>query len=143
MSGTQVEVGILIGKLLQLAYSTDKGTTLKIFRSSGRFTLSVTDDGQASLKSSVGVVRFHGGTALRSFGIAGGPMEIRFSNLGGNRIRYTGTAKVLGVYTTIKGTFDIVKLITGCTGLVCEAARLLEGRHQTIESRIRRALGTP
>lgn len=143
MSTPHIEVGITIGRLLQLAYSTDQGTTLKILRSAGRFTLSVSNDGQASLKSSIGVVRFQGSSAIRTFGVGAGPLEVRLWNSGGNKIHYSGIIKQSGIYGKIQGSLDIVKFITACTGLVCEAARLLDGRQEAINSRIRRAIGAP
>lgn len=42
---------------------------------------------------------------------------------------------------TVSGDFNIVDLITACSGLLCQAARLLKGRNLAAESELQRIMG--
>ena len=137
----EVDAQIVIGRLLQIAYSTDSGKTVSLLRSSGNLTLKVDSSGQAVLGGSMGAVRFNGAPALSSFGVQVGAVFVRMASAGSGRLRLSGGIRVRGQLVAVRGTVDIEKLITTCSGLVCEAARLLRGRSMRIENALRNAVG--
>ncbi len=49
---SRVEVKVTIAKLVELAYSKDKGMTTKIVRKKGNFKLTVDQDGNGVLSGS-------------------------------------------------------------------------------------------
>ncbi len=137
----EVDAQIVIGRLLQIAYSTDSGKTVSLLRSSGNLTLKVDSSGQAVLSGSMGAVRFNGAPALSSFGVQVGAVFVRMASAGSGRLRLSGGIRVRDHFVAVRGTVDIVKLITACSGHACEAARRLRGRSMRIENALRNAVG--
>ena len=137
----EVDAGLAIGRLIQIAYSTDKKTTLNLLGSGGRAKLSVDSSGNARLSGIAGVVRFNGAPALESYGFSSGIVSVTLSHAGGNRIRLSGGIRAGVGFMKVSGSFDLMALMTGCSGLVCEAARILRGRSTAMEQQLRRAMG--
>lgn len=55
----------------------------------------------------------------------------------GRSVNYTGTFRfAVGSSISVSGNFDIFETIKSCSGLLCNAARLLDGRDVEIEQRL-------
>lgn len=139
---TDAEVKLTIAKLIEVAYSTDKGMTAKIVREVGAFKLTVDQDGNAELTGKAGIVRFTGDPTLQKMGIAINRMTVNFSGDENGDVTYTAGVGVRnGVVMAVHGTFNIVDLITSCSGLLCRAARLLKGRSPAADMELQRVMG--
>ena len=136
------KVKLTVAKLIELAYSKDAGLTAKIIRSKGSFRLAVDTNGNATISGKAGILRFSGKPALESIGVALKRVNVNFSNEGEGRIRYLASFDILkSASISVAGSFDIEKLITSCSGLLCQAARLLKGANQTNEAQLQRVMG--
>lgn len=141
MDPTRTELKITIAKLIEVAYSKDKGLTTKIVREKGPFKLTVDQDGQAGLSSKFGIVNFSGSDALDKIGANIKSISVNFSNHGGDKIKYTAIIDIKAAKMAISGDFDIEALITSCSGLLCQAARALKGRHHVYDMELQRIMG--
>ena len=65
MNPKESELKITIAKLIEIAYSQNKGMTTKIVRSLGNFTLKVDQNGEATLVGTTGMLIFSGTPAQR------------------------------------------------------------------------------
>jgi len=128
---TRVEIKLTIAKLIELAYSKNKGLTTKIIRKKGNFKISIDQNGKVMLHGSAGVFAFNGGEVLEGVGAKIKMASILFSKGKGNNVNYRATFTFAGGVSAISitGSFDIEKLITYCSGLLCQAARLLKKRN--------------
>ncbi|VAW91555.1 hypothetical protein MNBD_GAMMA23-1049 [hydrothermal vent metagenome] len=131
----RVKVRITIAKLLELAYSKDEGLTTKIVLSKGNFKLKVNTNGDATLSSSAGMLTFRGGPALTGLGAKIKNISVSFSQGEDKKTNYMAMFSFSGAANiSISGTFDIEKLITSCSGLLCQAARLLQRRNKQLKA---------
>ncbi len=138
----QAEVKITIAKILEVAYSKNKGVTTKIVRKKGNFKITVDSQGNATLSGNVGMMTFKANSALESLGAKIKNISISFSKGDGNDIQYTGTFSFIGVAAiTVSGKFNIEKLILSCSGLLCQAARALKGRHRAYDMELQKIMG--
>jgi len=141
----RVQVRITVAKLIELAYSKDKGLTTKIVLSKGRFKLRVSSNGHATLTSNIGIVTFKGDSALTNLGAKIKVVSISFSEGEEKNINYIAMFSFSGAANiSISGSFDIEKLITSCSGLLCQAARLLKSRNKrnkAYEMELQRIMG--
>ncbi len=64
----RTEAKITIAKLIELAYSKDKGMTVKIMAKKGNAKLTVDQNGNATLSGSVGILTFSGTPVLEKAG---------------------------------------------------------------------------
>src|SRR5690625_7850007 len=64
MDFKRAEAKITIAKLIDLAYSKDKGLTAKIMAKTGNAQLSVDQNGNATLSGSAGILTFSGTPVL-------------------------------------------------------------------------------
>jgi hypothetical protein len=139
---SRVEVKVTVAKLIELAYSQDKGMTTKIVRKNGNFKLAVDQDGNATLSGSAGILTFKGDTALSSLGAKIKNVSISFSHGNGNNINYTAMYSFSAAANiSVSGSFDIEELILSCSGLLCHAARALKGRNSTYEMELKKIMG--
>lgn len=139
---SRVEVKITIAKLVELAYSKDKGMTARIVRKKGNFKLTVDQNGNAMLSGSAGILTFKGDTALSSLGAKIKNVTIMFSHGEGNNVNYTAMYSFSGAANiTLTGSFDIEELILSCSGLLCRAARALKGRNAAYEMELQKIMG--
>jgi len=80
------------------------------------------------------MVKFSGKPELKEIGIALEFGSVMFSSIGDNKLSYKATLKFSGIaeiqYTNI---IDLEKLLLGCSGLLCQAARGIKNRTQQIE----------
>jgi hypothetical protein len=143
MELTDVEAKVAIAKLIEVAYSTDKGMTTKIVMDKGTFKLTLDEDGNAELTGKAGPVRFVGGPELRKMGLNVGAMSIMFTGDESGDVRFFGSVGPKGkVGLTVSGKVNIVELITTCSGLLCQAARLLKGAsNPALDIEYRRHMG--
>jgi len=139
---TNAEVKLTIGKLIEVAYSQDKGMTTKIVMEKGPFKLTVDEGGNAELTGKAGIVRFSGSPTLEKIGIALNRMTVNFSGAENGDVTYTAGIRVRdGVGIAVHGTFNIVELITSCSGLLCQAARFLKGRNPALDAEMQQIMG--
>ena len=139
---TKVNIKISVGRLLQLAYASNNDMTATILNSNSSFSLlyNPTTD-KFKLTGSTGTVTFSGKKAVDSLGFKVKNVSIKFTNGEGGVINYTGTYTFLKAGSvSISGSFDVFKLITSCSGFLCNAARLLSGRDAQIRAIIEDAM---
>jgi hypothetical protein len=142
MELTDAEVKLTIAKMIEVAYSEDKGMTTKIALTKGKFKLTVDEDGNAELTGTVGHVRFAGGPTLKKMGLNIGAVNIMFTGDESGDVRFSGGVGVKGGVTAmVSGKFNIVELITTCSGLLCIAARYLKGRSPAVDEQLQRSVG--
>ncbi len=141
MTPTRSELKITIAKLLEVAYSKDKGVMTKIVQSKGPFKLTVDQDGNARLSSKLGILNFSGSLVLDKIGANIKYVTINFSHGGGNVVNYEAIIDLKVAKIAISDNFDIVELITSCSGLLCRAARALKGRHHAYEMELQNIMG--
>lgn len=138
----QVEVKITIAKLLEVAYSKNKGVTTKIVKSKGNYRLTIDENGNVMLSGSVGMLTFKGDSALQGLGAKVKNASITFTKGDSNDIKYTATFNFVGVAgMSVSGSFNIEELILSCSGLLCRAARALKGKHAAYEMELKRIMG--
>lgn len=141
MELTKTEAKITVAKLLELAYSKDDGLTTKVLAQSGNATLIVDDNGRATLSGSAGIVTFSGSPVIEKIGVKVKRVSVNFSNEEGMAVGYTATFELMYLKLLVSGTFDLEALITSCTGLLCRAARALNGRHKAYDNELREIMG--
>ena len=133
-SEPQAKVKLTIAKLFEIAYSTDKGVTTALVQKRGPFNMRIDQDGNVTLSGNAGVVKFAGKPELEQMGIDLEFGSVMFSNIGNNKLGYTASLKFKGVLKIdYSNVIDVEKLILGCSGLLCQAARGMKNRQQQIE----------
>lgn len=138
----QTGVKITIAKLLEVAYSKNKGVTTKIVRKKGNFKITVDSQGNATLSGSAGMMTFKANSALEDLGAKIKNISISFSKGDGNDVNYTAMFSFIGVAAiSVSGKFNIEELILSCSGLLCIAARTLKGRHRAYEMELQKIMG--
>lgn len=138
----RVEVKLTVAKLIEIAYSKDKGMTAKIVRSKGDFKISIDQDGNASLSGTVGIVAFKSDEAFRQIGAKIKKGTILFSSGDEGEINYTASFSFSGAANiTVSGSFDVEKMILSCSGLLCQAARALKGKHAAYDEELKNIMG--
>ncbi len=141
MNPTRTELKITIAKLLEIAYSEDKGLTTKIVMSKGGYKLTVDQNGDARLTGKFGVVTFSGDDALDKLGINIKFISVSFSAGSSGNVKYTAMIDIKSAKIAFTGSFNIEKLITSCSGILCKAARALKGRHHAYDMELQRIMG--
>jgi len=136
---SKIGIKITIAKLLEIAYSKNKGLTTKIIRKKGNFKISINGNGKVKLHGSAGVLSFNGGVALEAIGAKVKFATIHFSKGEGQTANYKASFSFAGGVTSLSvtGTLNIEELITSCSGLLCQAARLLKGNSKRNEQRLK------
>ena len=137
----RTEAKITIAKFLELAYSKDKGMTVKIMAKKGGARLTVDQNGKATLSGTAGIVTFSGSPVLEKIGAKIKRVSVSFNNKGGMNVGYSATFDLAYMKLTVMGDFDLEKLITSCSGLLCRAARALKGRHHAYDMELQRIMG--
>ncbi len=137
----RTEAKITVAKLLELAYSKDKGMTVKIMAKKGNAKLTVDQHGNATLSGSAGSLTFSGSPALEQIGAKIKRVSISFSNQDGMQVGYSATYSLEVISVTVNGDFDLEALITSCSGLLCRAARALKGRHREYDQELQEIMG--
>ena len=135
------EVKLVIARMLEIAYSKDSGLTSNILMNSRNATLTIDQEGQVSLSSSLGILVFNGDSAINSMGIAFKRVKVIFSNSTGMNVGYSVNVSLFSVSFGFRGSIDLKKLMTACSGLLCRAARLLSSRRDQLDSELLQAMG--
>ncbi len=141
MNMSRSEVKITVAKLLEVAYSKDKGLTTKIMAEKGKAKLVVDQTGKATLTGTVGSLSFSGTPVLNKIGVKIKRVTVNFENKGKMKVGYNATFNLEVISLTVKGDFDLEKLITSCSGLLCRAARALKGRHKVYDLELQKIMG--
>lgn len=100
------------------------------------FKLVVGPSGNAMLSGKAGIVVFNGSPVLEELGVAVKFVNVQFGQNDDGKISYTGTFEVGAYAMSISGYVDVEKLILGCTGLLCVAARAVKNRNNIIRERM-------
>lgn len=140
MSMTRTDIKVTIAKLIEVAYSKDKGLTGKIVRSKGGFKLTVDQSGEATLSATAGVLTFSGSSTLEKIGIKIKFITVVFSSGVGHKVNYHASFDLKVAKISISGSFDIEDLILSCSGLLCIAARAMKGRHKAYELELQKIM---
>ena len=141
MALSRAEAKITVAKLLELAYSEDKGMTAKIVANKAGAKLTIDQNGNATLTGNTGAVTFTGSPVLERIGVKIKRVSISFNNKGGMNIGYRATFDLLYIKLTVMGDFNLEELITSCSGLLCKAARALKGRHHAYDLELQKIMG--
>lgn len=140
MSISNIELKLTVARLIEAAYSTNKGLTARIIRESGPFKIAVDQQGNASLSGKLGVINFSGSEVINSLGV-----NIKFININlsskNSRITYSAIVDIKSAKLAVTGDFDPEKLITSCSGLLCAAAKSLQGREQAYDAELKKIMG--
>lgn len=138
---TTAELKLTIAKLIEIAYSQDKGVTTNIVTEKGPFRLSVDADGRATLTGKAHILTFDGSPAMEAIGLQVRALSVNFSNEGDGDVGYRAAYDFKAFSVGVSGTFNVVELITACSGLLCRAARYLKGADSTIDSQMQQIMG--
>lgn len=141
MDFKRTEAKITIAKLIELAYSKDKGMTVKLMAQKGGAKLTVDQDGNATLSGSAGILTFSGTPVLEKIGAKIKRVSVSFEHKEGMKVDYTATFDLEYIKLSVLGDFDLEALITSCSGLLCQAARALKGRNQAYDMELQRIMG--
>lgn len=141
ISHSQTELKLAVARFLELSYSTDGTTTARLMREVGPVKLSVDHHGLATLDGRAGKVTFSAQKGLRELG-----MELRMADVSMHvddqgLIQFTASFRFLrAASATTRGSIDVEKLITSCSGLLCAAARALIGARKSRDNQLLEAL---
>lgn len=141
MNPKEIELKVTIAKLIELAYSENKGLTTKIIRKMGNFKLTVDQNGQVVLSGGTKYLTFSGDTVLKTIGAKVKRVSVNFTKGEGNQVKYKATFSLEIISMSIGGSFDIEELITSCSGLLCKAAKAMKQRNAQYENELQRIMG--
>jgi hypothetical protein len=134
MADGQAKVKVTLAKLFEIAYSKDKGVTTALVKTKGPFTMRIDEDGNVTLSGKAGIVKFVGKPELEKMGIDLEYGSVMLSNIGNNKLGYTASLKFRGILKIeYSNVIDVEKLLLGCSGLLCQAARGMKNREKQIE----------
>ena len=57
------------------------------------------------------------------------------------KVGYSATFDLEYMKLSVMGDFDLEKLITSCYGLLCRAARALQGKHHAYDMELQKIMG--
>ena len=139
-----VKVKVTIGKLIDVAYSRNKGLTAAVLKSKGNLKLTVDTQGHAVLSGDAGMVVFKADSALKELGAKVKNVSIFFSKGKGDfDLNYTAMVSFFGTASiSTSGDFNLKKLLLACSGILCNSARALTSRDEKIKEAMR-ASGAP
>ncbi|MCF6324352.1 MAG: hypothetical protein L3J89_08525 [Gammaproteobacteria bacterium] len=133
-TATSYQLKVKVINFVELAYKSNGDITASLIKSRGSFTLKVNDKGEAVLSGKAGMVRFSVKNEIKQFGIDLKVASIMFSGNRNGKIHYTAFFNFMGgAKVEFSSIVDVEKLILSCSGLLCQAARLLKNRHKQID----------
>jgi len=141
MEPESAELKLTIAKLIEIAYSTNKEVTLQIVRSKGNFTIKVNQNGQATLTGKTGSLIFNGKPVLEAIGAKIKRISILFYKDKKFRVKYKATFSLELISLSVRGSFDIEKLLTSCSGILCQAIRAIKNRNAKQERKYKQIMG--
>lgn len=137
----QAELKLTVARILEVSYRTDAGITAKLMREAGRVTVSVDHTGMATITGRAGVVVVSVAEATDALGVYVRAVTILMSADGSGGIRYNAEFRLGVAAVGVSGSIDIERLILSCSGLVCRAARMLNGRSDQLNRQLLEAMG--
>jgi len=123
MDDINIEVNIIIKKVIAIAYSRNKGMTTKILMEAKGVAVSIDEQGRATLSGSVGPhLKFDGSPALQGIEAQIKRVSLRLNNEKGMNVGYTGTVNVVkargvDMNVSVSGRFDLEKILSLHDGL--------------------------
>ncbi len=138
MPNTEFKIKII--NFIEIAYKTSGDITTALIRDKGPFSLSIDNNGNASLSGKAGVVKFSVSDELKEYGADFRYASIMFSGNRHGMITYKASAGI-GATITVSGVLDVENLILNCSGLLCIAARALKNRAHMIDKSINASIG--
>jgi hypothetical protein len=142
MKLTNAGVKLTVARLIEVAYTQNSGMTTKIVMDKGAFKLSVDEDGNAELTGKLGHLRFTAGPTLEKIGLGMRRISVSFAGKQDGDVDFVADVGMPNKATvTFYGTFNIVKLITECSGMLCQAARLLKGFDAATDAKLQQIMG--
>ncbi|WP_372973078.1 hypothetical protein [Marinobacter sp.] len=117
---------LTIAKLISFAYDHDDGLVTSLTKSAGNFSLSFDQNGDVSISGSAGNASFSLTPAQKDkIGWEVRWISVRFSATEGDLFSYSISGKIGALNLSFSGIIDFDTLITECTGLLCQAARVI------------------
>lgn len=140
-SVSQAELRLTVAKLIEVSYRRNEGLTTTLVKEVGKVKLSVDHNGRATLSGTAGVVAFSGDDALKQIGavIRGVTVVMNVDDQG--VIQYQGSVRLGVTSVIVRGSIDVEKLLTACSGILCQATRAMKSRSEHVDRELRRALG--
>lgn len=93
------------------------------------------------LSGKAGTVVFSASEAMQTLGVSVKAITILMRVDGNGAIQYNASFR-LGVSTLlVKGSVDVEKLLSTCSGILCRAARAMKGRSAQLDRDLQNALG--
>ncbi len=139
-NSTQLKIKII--DLIELAYKSNDGVTTSLVKSSGPFTMSIDDQGNAVLSGKAGLVKFSAQDQIKQIGVDLKRASIMFSGSKSGKLHYVASFDFWGgLSVEFASVLDIDKLLSSCSGLLCHAYRLIKTeRHKAIDKSLYEAL---
>jgi hypothetical protein len=132
---------ITVARLLELAYARNEGLTASILRDVGPASVSVASDGTATLSGKAGNVSFSAHQTARELGLEVRRVGVSMNVNAEGNLEYTARFLFAGALAlSVRGLIDVEQLILSCSGILCRAARALQGRTASTDREIQRAL---
>lgn len=139
---SRVEVKVTIAKLVEVAYSKNKGITTKIVRGKGNFKITVDESGQVTLHGRAGMLTFSGDPVLSELGAKLKNASISFTKGDSDSVDYAASFTFHeAANISLTGSFSVDELLTSCSGMLCQAAKLLKGRNHAYEMELQKIMG--
>lgn len=88
-----------------------------------------------------GIITFSGNPVLKQIGTKITFLSVGFENRDGMDIQYKAGVKVGLGTISVSGTFNLEKLITSCSGLLCNAARALKNQRSERDRALEEIMG--
>lgn len=132
---------VTVDRLLELSYARNEGLTASILREVGPASISVLSDGTATLSGKAGNVSFSANQAVRELGLEVRRVGISMSVNADGDLEYTARFLFAGALAlSVRGTIDVEELLLSCSGILCQAARAMQGRTASTNRAIEKAL---
>lgn len=119
------EVKLTIAKLISFAYDHDQQFMASISRQRGPFTLSLNQHGQIEVEAQTKKLTFSINQQQKAkLGFSTKWVSVRFGS-NGEHFTYDFSGHLNGLTISVAGAVNLFKLIKECTGLLCQAARVI------------------
>lgn len=119
------EVKLTIAKLISFAYDHDKQFVATISHQRDPFTLTLNQHGEVEIEAKSGTLRFSMNQQQKAkLGFSTKWVSVRFG-ANGDHFTYDFSGHLNGLTISVAGAVDLFKLIKECTGLLCQAARVI------------------
>lgn len=137
----QAELKLTIARILELSYRRNGERTARLMREAGPVTISVDQNGQAVINGRAGMVVVSAAQATRELGVSVRAITVMMTVDGAGDIRYNAQFRLGVAAVGVSGSIDVEKLLLSCSGLLCRAARMLNGRSAHLDRQMLEAMG--